>query len=193
MSATILRAPASAEITERLNAAAGPDRQPAADMAELAARLRALLDVEAQQETRLRLGGALFEIVITGADQAAEALERMDVQQGGCGPVIQDPAGWLYWLVPPGTRRRWAWHPYAVCLGEPYNPTLPPLNRDAPPGPYWLRPPRSDAGPGRSAAAGSDAGPARAGPAPRARRSPRFRPLTPCSSAPVPRMSASTG
>ncbi|MFE7624462.1 hypothetical protein [Streptomyces sp. NPDC057509] len=140
----ILQAPTSGEIIERLDVAAGPDRQPAVDMADLAARLRALLSVEAQQETCLRLGGGLFEVVITGADRAGEALERMDVQQGGCGPVIQDPTGWLYWLVPPGTRQRWAWHPHAVCLGEPHTLTLPPLDRNAPPGPYWLRPPRGD-------------------------------------------------
>ncbi|SEE84812.1 hypothetical protein SAMN05216483_6774 [Streptomyces sp. 2131.1] len=136
--------PTAAEITGRLDAAAGPDRQPAADMADLAARLRALLSVQAQRQTRLQLGGGLFDVVITGANGAAEALERMDVQQGGCGPVIQDPAGWLYWLVPPGTSHRWAWHSYAVCLGAPHTLTVPPLNRSAPPGPFWLRPPRSD-------------------------------------------------
>ncbi|MFE9723598.1 hypothetical protein ACFYQ5_08375 [Streptomyces sp. NPDC005794] len=66
-------------------------------------------------------------------------------QQGGCGPVIEDPeAGWLYWLVPPGSCTRWEPHEYAVCLGGPHTITLPALNRSAPPGPYWLRPSASD-------------------------------------------------
>ncbi|MFD7865999.1 hypothetical protein [Streptomyces sp. NPDC059783] len=76
-------------------------------MADLAARLRALPNVQAHRQTCLRLDGRLFEVVITGASGAAEALERMDVQQGGCGPVIQDPGpGWPYWLVPSEPLRR---------------------------------------------------------------------------------------
>ncbi|WP_344603899.1 hypothetical protein [Streptomyces glaucus] len=126
-------------------------------MRDLAAAIRALLGVEARRNTRVRLGGNVFDVVITGAGlQARRAVAVMDQVQGRCGPVIEDPeSGWLYWLVPPGTSSRWAPHPHAVCLGAPHTLTLPPLNRNAPPGPYWLRPSASDrlvpAGPLRDA------------------------------------------
>lgn len=69
----------------------------------------------------------------------------IDEVQGGCGPVIEDPEnGWLYWLVPPGSRARWAWHGHAVCLGPPHTITLPSPSRRAAPGPYWLRAPTGD-------------------------------------------------
>lgn len=43
-----------------------------------------------------------------------------------------------------GNDRRWDPHPYGLCLGAPHILTLPPLARDVPPGPYWLRPSVSD-------------------------------------------------
>ncbi|MCG7523839.1 hypothetical protein MHW47_05170 [Streptomyces sp. OfavH-34-F] len=143
---TLLKAPTSGEIVERLDTAAGPDRQPVADMVDLAVLVRAVLDIEAERPARVRLGGNGFEVVVTSSSvQALAAVEWMDEQQGGCGPVIEDPeAGWLYWLVPPGTRSRWERHPYAECVGGPHTITLPPLTRHAPPGPYWLRPKGAD-------------------------------------------------
>ncbi|WP_338675859.1 hypothetical protein V1460_25030 [Streptomyces sp. SCSIO 30461] len=120
--------------------------EPAADMQDLAALIRNLLDVSARRDTRVRLGGTLFDVVITGGGyQARAALAAMDEIQGGCGPVIEDPdSGWLYWLVPPGTCGRWEPYEFGVCLGSPHTITLPSLDRKAPPGPYWLRPPASD-------------------------------------------------
>jgi hypothetical protein len=125
---------------------AGAGREPAADMADLAEVIRTLMGVEAGRDTRVRLGGNLFDVVITGAGlQARHAIAVMDRVQNGCGPVIEDPErGWLYWLVPPGSSGRWEPHTHAVCLGAPHTITLPSLNRHAPPGPYWLRPSASD-------------------------------------------------
>ncbi|MET8518249.1 hypothetical protein [Streptomyces sp. NPDC005077] len=108
--------------------------------------IRTLLDVDARRDTRIRLGGSLFDVVITGGGaQAHAALAVMDEIQNGCGPVIEDPeSGWLYWLVPPGSCGMWEAHEYGVCIGAPHTITLPSLNRTAPPGPYWLRPSASD-------------------------------------------------
>lgn len=119
---------------------------PAADLADLAEVVRALLAVEARRDTRVRLGGHLFDVVITSSGvQARSVVALMDEIQGGCGPVIEDPdSGWLYWLVPPGSSGRWEPHTHAVCLGAPHTITLPSLNRTVPPGPYWLRPSASD-------------------------------------------------
>ncbi|MFC8015791.1 hypothetical protein [Streptomyces cinereoruber] len=138
--------PSGAEVMASLVARSGPGQEPAVDMEDLAEALRALLGVEAGCDTRVRLGGNLFDVVITGSGaQAHAAVAAMDKIQGGCGPVIEDPAnGWLYWLVPPGSTAKWEPHPYAVCLGAPHSITLPPLERTAPPGPYWLRPSASD-------------------------------------------------
>lgn len=135
-----------AEAMQHLVESAGAARQPAADMADLAEVIRTLLAVEARRDTRVRLGGNLFDVVITGSGfQARGAVALMDEIQGGCGPVIEDPAsGWFYWLVPPGSADRWERHSHAVCLGSPHTITLPSLNRTAPPGPYWLRPSASD-------------------------------------------------
>ncbi|MFF3350942.1 hypothetical protein [Streptomyces sp. NPDC002779] len=115
-------------------------------MADLAEMIRILLAVEARRDTRVRLGGSLFDVVITSSGlQARGAVALMDELQGGCGPVIADPAsGWLYWLVPPGSSERWEPHSHAVCLGSPHTITLPSLNRTVPPGLYWLRPSASD-------------------------------------------------
>ncbi|WP_256096757.1 hypothetical protein [Streptomyces agglomeratus] len=135
----------------------GPTREPAADMADLAALVRTLMDVRDRRDTRVRLGGNLFDVVITGAGpQAYHVVAQMDVVQGGCGPVIEDPdSEWLYWLVPPGASSRWAPHPHAVCLGAPRVITLPSLSSNRPPGPFWLRRSASDrlvpAGPLREA------------------------------------------
>jgi hypothetical protein len=130
----------------RLVESAGPGHGPDPEMADLAELIRALLAVEMGHATRVRLGGNLFDAVITGSGpQARRVMAVMDAVQGGCGPVIEDPErGWLYWLVPPGSANRWAPHAHAVCLGHPHTITLPPLDRTAPPGPYWLRPSASD-------------------------------------------------
>ncbi|MDH6629425.1 hypothetical protein M2271_007261 [Streptomyces sp. LBL] len=118
----------------------------AEDMADLAELIRTLLDIDRGQDTRVRLGGTLFDVVITSSGlQACAAVDLMDAVQDGCGPVIEDPeSGWLYWLVPPGSYSRWAPHSHAVCLGAPHTITLPSLTRSTPPGPYWVRPPASD-------------------------------------------------
>lgn len=122
-------------------------------MEDLTMRLRAWLGLENQRPTRMPLGGAMFDVVITAAgDESRAAVAAMDrVQVNGCGPVIEDSArdGWMesgltYWLVPPGSAQRWDFHPHAVCLGAPHTLTLPVLSRVAPPGPYWLRPCVSD-------------------------------------------------
>jgi hypothetical protein len=138
--------PANDELLQHLVQAAGGPGQPAADMADLAEVIRTLLAVEARRDARVRLGGGLFDVVISGAGlQARGAVALMDEIQGGCGPVIEDPeSGWYYWLVPPGTAERWEPHSHAVCLTAPHTITLPSLHRSAPPGPYWLRPSASD-------------------------------------------------
>jgi hypothetical protein len=121
---------------------AGPTRQPAEDMHELARLIRTLLDVDQGRGTRVRLGGRLYDVVVSGGGAEGRAVARMlDEIQDGCGPVIEDPgSGWLYWLVPPGSCTRWEPHGRGVCLGGPHTLTLPPLSQTAPPGPYWLRP-----------------------------------------------------
>ncbi|MGA5121326.1 hypothetical protein [Streptomyces pseudogriseolus] len=147
MSTQVMVPPTGAEMMQHLVDSAGAAaQQPAADMADLAEMIRALLAVEARQDTRIRLGGNLFDVVISSSGtQARFAVELMDEIQGGCGPVIEDPeSGWFYWLVPPGSADRWAPHSHAVCLGAPPTITLPSLNRTAPPGPYWHRPSASD-------------------------------------------------
>ncbi|KAF2775261.1 hypothetical protein STPH1_7448 [Streptomyces sp. OM5714] len=131
---------------QRLVQSAGAASEPAADMADLAEVVRSLLAGQTYRDTRVRLGRGLFDVVITSAGaQARSAVALMDKTQDGCGPVIEDPdGGWLYWLVPPGSADRWAPHLHAACLGAPHTITLPSLNRTAPPGPYWHRPPASD-------------------------------------------------
>ncbi|MER5737347.1 hypothetical protein ABT117_16935 [Streptomyces sp. NPDC002262] len=125
---------------------AGSVREPAPDMADLASVIRALLDLNGGQSTRVPLGGGLFDAVITAAGPASRAVaDLMDQIQNGCGPVIEDPEnGLVYWLVPPGSAERWAPHSHAVCLGAPYKITLPALHRTVPPGAYWLRPETKD-------------------------------------------------
>lgn len=135
--------PTGAEMMQQLVESAGGARKPAADMADLAEVIRTLLAVDAGHDTRVRLGGNVFDVVISSSGlQARGVVALMDEIQGGCGPVIEDPeSGWYYWLVPPGSSARWAPHTHAVCLGGPHTITLPSLNRTVPPGPYWLRPP----------------------------------------------------
>ncbi|MET7382948.1 hypothetical protein ABZT08_29815 [Streptomyces sp. NPDC005526] len=125
---------------------AGPAHAPAADMADLAEMIRTLMEVEARRDTRVRLGGNLFDVVVTSSGlQARSAAVFMDSVQGGCGPVIEDPdSGWFYWLVPPGSAAQWEPHRHAVCLGAPHTITLPSLDRRVPPGSYWFRPSASD-------------------------------------------------
>ncbi|MGW4955430.1 hypothetical protein [Streptomyces parvulus] len=145
MSAPAASGPAD-EMMQRLVEAAGAAREPAADMADLAAVVRSLLAVEARRDAHVRLGGGLFDIVITSSDARARfVVDLMDEIQGGCGPVIEDPGNsWLYWLVPPGSADLWAPHAHSVCVGAPHTITLPSLDRTEPPGPFWHRPMASD-------------------------------------------------
>ncbi|MFK0159150.1 hypothetical protein ACIQVK_44655 [Streptomyces sp. NPDC090493] len=146
MTAPVETLPTGAEMMQHLVESAGAARQPAADMADLAELIRTLLAVHERRDTRIRLGGNLFDVVITSSGlQARGAVALMDEIQGGCGPVIEDPEnGWFYWLVPPGSCAQWEPHTHAVCLGAPYTITLPSLNRTLPPGSYWFRPSASD-------------------------------------------------
>ncbi|WP_189711843.1 hypothetical protein [Streptomyces phaeofaciens] len=122
-------------------------------MSDLAGRIRNLMALQQGQATRIPLGGALFDIVVTanGID-AYTAVTRMDEVQrerGGpisaCGPVIEDrDQECLFWLVPPGTSQTWGPHLYGVCLGSPHQITLPAMACTEPPEPYWLRPLRGD-------------------------------------------------
>ncbi|MEU7322697.1 hypothetical protein ABZ682_19395 [Streptomyces griseoviridis] len=130
----------------RLFESADQSREPAADMADLAEVMRALLGVASSEDTPVRLGGNLFDVVITSAGIRGRAvIALMDEIPGGCGPVVEDPeAGWLYWLVPPGSAIHWAPHGHAVCLTTPFKIRLPSLTRHSPPGPYWARPSASD-------------------------------------------------
>lgn len=138
--------PTAEEMFSHAVAKSGPAREPAADMNDLAVVLRSLMGVMRGHSTRESLGGDLFDVVITSSGpQARAAVAAMDELQGGCGGVIDDPdPGWSYWLVPPDSARKWEPHPYAVCLSSPHRLTLPPLNRTAPPGPYWYRRPARD-------------------------------------------------
>ncbi|MFE6782113.1 hypothetical protein ACFVFF_07615 [Streptomyces sp. NPDC057680] len=135
-----------AELINAVIAKSGPARRPATDMDDLAAVLRRCLAIDHGLHTRERLGGSRFDVVITGADDKARAVvAAMDEIQGGCAGVLVNPGpGWFYWLVPPGSADRWAPHPHAVCLGASHTIKLPPLNHQAPPGPYWYRPLASD-------------------------------------------------
>ncbi|GHB74247.1 hypothetical protein GCM10010377_75800 [Streptomyces viridiviolaceus] len=101
MSAPAATLPTGAEMMQHLVETAGAACEPAADMADLTQVIRTLLAVEARRDARVRLGGNLFDVVITGAGvQARSAVALMDEIQGGCGPVIEDPEnGWLYWLA----------------------------------------------------------------------------------------------
>ncbi|MET9110804.1 hypothetical protein [Streptomyces zhihengii] len=135
----------------RLVREAGGPCEPAADMADLAELLRNLLAVTRREDTPVRLGGNLFDVVVTSSSfRARAAVDVMDAIQGegGCGPAIEDTRdGSFYWLVPPGTDERWPQHTHAVCLGAPYRITLPSLDSTSwpsVPGPYWYRPSRSD-------------------------------------------------
>ncbi|MFC9007844.1 hypothetical protein [Streptomyces microflavus] len=136
-----------------------PPQAPACDMKDLAARVRALFCVREHQSSRdkvlgvdgmstaVPLGGRLFDVVVTGEGRPGRAaVARMDeIQHSSCGPVIEDrSAGWLYWLVPPGTASTWGYHAFGLCIGSPHTLTLPALTHSEPPGPYWLRPCISD-------------------------------------------------
>ncbi|MEV7504988.1 hypothetical protein [Streptomyces sp. NPDC093018] len=54
-----------AEMMRALDESVGAARAPAADMADLAEVIRAFLAVEARSAARVRLGGGLFDVVIT--------------------------------------------------------------------------------------------------------------------------------
>ncbi|WP_327413871.1 hypothetical protein [Streptomyces sp. NBC_01233] len=60
-------------------------------------------------------------------------------QPEGCGPVVDDPGRpFRYWLVPPGTASRWE-NGFGRCVPHG-RVVMPPLDRDRPPGPFWVRP-----------------------------------------------------
>lgn len=111
---------------------------------DLASRVRALRDVDANADALVPLGGRLFDVVISAAGQRGHAaVAAVDsAQTYGCGPVIADVRRpWLYWLVPPGTTARWEHHPYGVCVGAPAEIVVPPMVQRRPSGgAYWLRP-----------------------------------------------------
>lgn len=138
--------PTAEQMMSHMVARCGPAREPASDLSDLATVLRRFVGVVHDRPTRERLGGDVFDVVITSSGAMARGVvAAMDEIQAGCGGVIEDPeAGWFYWLVPPNSARTWEPHPYAVCLGKPYRLTMPPLSRTAPPGPYWYRPAASD-------------------------------------------------
>ncbi|MER0428988.1 hypothetical protein [Streptomyces microflavus] len=124
-----------------------PAQQPAADMRDLAARVRALLSVRENRSSQISLGGQMFDVVVTaGGRPGRAAVVQMDeIQLGTCGPVIEDRgAQLLFWLVPPGTAATWGYHGFGLCVGAPYTLALPALGHSEPPGPYWLRPCISD-------------------------------------------------
>ncbi|MDR6980819.1 hypothetical protein J2X68_007561 [Streptomyces sp. 3330] len=130
-----------------------PEGSVQSNMGDLAGRIRNLMALQQGQATRIPLGGALFDIVVTanGID-AYTAVTRMDEvqrEQGGpviaCSPVIEArDQGCLFWLVPPGTSQTGEPHLYGVCLGRPHQMPLPAMACTQPPEPYWLRPLRGD-------------------------------------------------
>lgn len=124
-----------------------PAHTPAEDMQHLTHCIRALFGIRSEGASRMPLGGGLFDVVITGGGDSGRAAVAVmdDIQLGMCGPVIEDPDDdWLYWLVPPGTTARWEPHPHGVCIGSPHMLTMPTLSHSEPPGPFWLRPCKSD-------------------------------------------------
>ncbi|MFD8913638.1 hypothetical protein [Streptomyces sp. NPDC059575] len=129
----------------------------ASDMGTLADRVRALADLTAGREIRVPLGGQFFDVVVTSSRRTnylmineMDEIQRSEADEGipdPCGPVFQSPDHRaLFWLVPPGTSRRWQLRRslFAECYGAPYQLTLPPLDRTGPPGTYWRRPCRAD-------------------------------------------------
>ncbi|MFH8772040.1 hypothetical protein [Streptomyces sp. NPDC017958] len=125
----------------------------ASDMGDLATRVRHLMALQRQQVLQLPLGGSFFDVVVTASGPQAYAVMAVldGIQHTGneradaCGPVIEDPQrSWLLWLVPPGTSEQWGPHRYASCLGRPHQLALPAMTAVEPPGPFWLRPCRSD-------------------------------------------------
>ncbi len=92
----------------------------------------------------IRLGAGTCEVVVTSASVNARAAVASlgRIQAGAGGPVIVVD-GWLAWLVPPGTTRRWPPHPYGLCFGAGVVFDVPPRDRTTGPGTYWLRPPRT--------------------------------------------------
>ncbi|MGV9812733.1 hypothetical protein ACWDTQ_12490 [Streptomyces cellulosae] len=136
----------ASDVMRELIDTAGPTRHPADDMRVLADLIRTLIDVDHGRDTRVRLGGNLFDVVVSSGGEEGRAVAAvMDQVQNGCGPVIEDPdSGWLYWLVPPGSAGQWEAHSHAVCIGAPHTITLPALTHTQPPGPFWLRPSASD-------------------------------------------------
>jgi len=84
VSAPAVALPTGAQVMQHLVESAGAAWKPAADMADLAEVIRTLLAVEARRDTRVRLGGNLFDVVITGADVRARSVVALtDEIQGG--------------------------------------------------------------------------------------------------------------
>jgi len=85
----------------------------------------------AQQVALLPLG-RIWDAVKTEAGHGERALSA-----GACGPVVADPAGWLFFLVPPGTAETWVPVPGTECLGRTAYLTIPAPQRRSAPGVYW--------------------------------------------------------
>ncbi|MFH9044918.1 hypothetical protein ACH4FA_37210 [Streptomyces sp. NPDC017966] len=84
--------------------------------------------------------GKHHDVVITAAHEAGEQLfSLMGSNPGGCGPIIAEEGHpWMYWIVPLGTKRRWA-NPYGAWVSAPWRIPFPPTFHKQPLGPYWLR------------------------------------------------------
>lgn len=83
--------------------------------------------------------GVHWDAVKVTRSFALEALEHLPVH--GAVAVDPTPAGpYLYFLVPPRSTGGWD-VPQSTALSETAHVALPPPDRVAPPGPYWLTPP----------------------------------------------------
>ncbi|MFC5905495.1 hypothetical protein ACFP53_40860, partial [Streptomyces zhihengii] len=64
---TVTATPDAGQMMNRLVREAGGPSEPAADMADLAELLRNLLAVTRREDTIVRLGGNLFDVVVTSS------------------------------------------------------------------------------------------------------------------------------
>jgi hypothetical protein len=69
-------------------------------------------------------------------------LQALNVIQGQQGAIVMDPRDRaMYFLVPPGTTADWSLA-QSTALGETNYVVLPADDKEIPPGPFWLVPPR---------------------------------------------------
>ncbi|QCX82261.1 hypothetical protein C9F11_43405 (plasmid) [Streptomyces sp. YIM 121038] len=106
--------------------------------------VRAILTLTADAE-RVVSVGVLFDVVVFSAGRRGLAvIHELDaMQHPGCGPVIASMGKAIredrfIALVPPRTARRWVCRD-AQCFGGG-TLRIPPPDRQAPPGRYWMRP-----------------------------------------------------